>query len=184
MTLEQIFYLTQSVAAIGVIASLIFLGLQTKDNARAVRAATTQSVQGDYTAWYRLLAERPEILAVCTKGYASPSALAGDEKALFLVVLQIVLFNAQNAFTQWRNGHLPEGVWTMYEKGLAISMRTPGGLMYWHERRWLFSSAFQAEVDAAISKPMDPQARSIFAMSGADTSANHAANLRNPDGGR
>ena len=56
--------------------------------------------------------------------------------------------------------------------------------MYWHERRWLFGSAFQAEVDAAISKPMDPAARSIFAMSGADTSANHAANLRNPDGER
>ena len=54
--------------------------------------------------------------------------------------------------------------------------------MFWHERRWLFSSAFQAEVDAAISKPMDPEARSIFAMSGANTSANPATNLRNPDG--
>jgi hypothetical protein len=31
MTLEQVFYLTQSVAAVGVIASLIFLGLQTRD---------------------------------------------------------------------------------------------------------------------------------------------------------
>jgi hypothetical protein len=175
MTLEQVFYVTQSLAAVGVIASLIFLGLQTKDNARAVRAATTQAVQGDYTAWYRLLAEHPEILAVLTKGYASPSALSGDEKRLFFVTLQIVVFNAQNAFTQWHNGHLPEDVWTTYEKGLGISMRTPGGLMFWHERRWLFGNAFQAEVDAAISRPMDPEAKSIFAMPGANIEANPAA---------
>jgi hypothetical protein len=175
MTLEQVFYLTQSLAAVGVIASLIFLGLQTKDNARAVRAATTQAVQGDYTAWYRSLAEHPAILAVCTKGYASPSTLSGDEKRLFFVAVQIVVYSAQNAFTQWRNGHLPEGVWTMYEKGLAITMRSPGGLMFWHERRWLFGSAFQAEVDAAISKPMGPDARSIFAIPGVDTGADHAA---------
>ncbi len=174
MTLEQVFFLTQSLAAVGVIASLIFLGLQTKDNARAVRAATTQAVLGDYTAWYRSLAEHPSILAVCTKGYTSPGDLSADEKRLFLVTVQIVVYSAQNAFTQWSNGHLPEGVWTMYEKGLAITMRSPGGLMFWSERRWLFSNAFRAEVEAAIAKPMDPDARSIFELRGVDTAVDHA----------
>lgn len=91
------------------------------------------------------------------------------------MTVQIVVYSAQNAFAQWRTGHLPESVWTMYEKGLAISMRSPGGLMFWHERRWLFGSAFQAEVDAAISRPMDPEARSIFAIPGTDAGTIHAA---------
>jgi len=175
MTLEQVFYLTQSVAAVGVIASLIFLGLQTRDNAKAIRAGTTQAVLENYSAWYRSLAEHPAILAACTKGFASPSALTRDERILFFVAVQTVVYSAQNAFTQWRNGHLPEGVWTMYEKGLAMTMRSPGGLVFWRERRWLFSKAFQTEVDAAIAKPMDPDARSFFAMPATETTSRHKA---------
>jgi hypothetical protein len=110
MMLEQVFYLTQSVAAVGVIASLIFLGLQTRDNAKAIRAGTTQAVLDDYSAWYRSLAEHPAILAACAKGFPSPSALTIDEKLLFFVAYQTVTYSAQNAFTQWRNGHLPDDV--------------------------------------------------------------------------
>jgi hypothetical protein len=77
-----------------------------------------------------------------------------EERRLFFVAYPTVVYSAQNAFTQWRNGHLPEDTWIMYEKGLAMTMRMPGGLLFRRERRWLFSNAFQTEVDAAIAKRM------------------------------
>jgi hypothetical protein len=159
MTLEQVFYLTQSVAAVGVLASLIFLGLQTRDSAKAVRSATTQAVQENFSTWCRSLAEHPALLAACAKGFASPSALSMDERLQFFVSFQSLVHSGENAFTQWRNGHLPEGVWTAYERPMALAMRTPGGLMFWRERRWIFSEAFQSKVDAAITRPIEAGAK-------------------------
>ena len=40
MTLEQMFFASQIAAAIGVIASLIFVGVQIRDGAKATRSAT------------------------------------------------------------------------------------------------------------------------------------------------
>jgi len=37
MTLEQVFWASQCAAAVGVIASLIFVGVEVRNNARAVR---------------------------------------------------------------------------------------------------------------------------------------------------
>ncbi len=159
----------------------LFWGCRPRTTRERFALPPPQAVQGDYTAWYRLLAENPQILAAVSKGYASPGALSGDEKRLFFVTLQIIVFSAQNAFSQGRNGHLPEGIWAMYENGLAISMRSEGGRTFWHERRWLFSSAFQTAVDAAISRPMDPGARLIFAIPDSDSGPITRPNLRTAD---
>jgi hypothetical protein len=175
MTLEQVFYLTQSVAAVGVLASLIFLGLQTRDSAKAVRSATTQAVQENFSTWCRSLAEHPALLAACAKGFASPSTLSVDERLQFFVSFQSLVHSGENAFTQWRNGHLPEGVWTAYERPMALAMRTPGGLVFWRERRWIFSEAFQSMVDAAITKPMDAGAKLFGVIPVTDMAASHSA---------
>ena len=40
MALEQVYFATQSIAAVGVIASLIFAGIQIRDSAKSVRDAS------------------------------------------------------------------------------------------------------------------------------------------------
>jgi hypothetical protein len=47
--------------------------------------------------------------------------------------------------------------------------------VFWREWRWFFNKAFQTEVDAAIAKPLDPSARSIFLIPGTETAASHPA---------
>jgi hypothetical protein len=163
------------VAAVGVLASLIFLGLQTRDSAKAVRSATTQAVQENFSTWCRSLAEHPALLAACAKGFASPSALSMDERLQFFVSFQSLVHSGENAFTQWHNGHLPEGVWTAYERPMALAMRTPGGLVFWRERRWIFSEAFQSEVDAAITKPIDAGAKLFGVIPLTDMPESHSA---------
>jgi AmiR/NasT family two-component response regulator len=63
----------------------------------------------------------------------------------------------------------------MYEKGLAMTMRSPGGLMFWRERRWLFNKAFQTEVDAAITKPIDSGAKLFGVIPLTEMAASHSA---------
>jgi len=56
MDLLTIVSLSQIIGAVGGIASLIFVGLQIKDNSKAVRAATAQAVHDNYASWYMTLA--------------------------------------------------------------------------------------------------------------------------------
>ena len=175
MTLEQIFYLTQSVAAVGVLASLIFLGLQTRDSAKAVRSATTQAVQENFSTWCRSLSEHPALLSACAKGFATPSALTIDERLQFYVSFQSLVYSGENAFTQWRNGHLPEAVWIAYEKPMGLAMRTPGGLEFWRERRWIFSEPFRSKVDVAIAKPLDSDAKLFGVIPLTEMAASYSA---------
>lgn len=62
MTLEQVFWASQSLAAAGVIASLIFIGLQVRGSMKAVRAATEQACQENFAGIYVSLQSNPSTL--------------------------------------------------------------------------------------------------------------------------
>ena len=47
--------------------------------------------------------------------------------------------------------------------------------MFWRERRWLFNKAFQTEVDAAITKPIDSGAKLFGVIPLTEMAASHSA---------
>ena len=114
MTLEQIFFISQSVAAVGVIASLIFVGLQVRGSTKAVRSATAQAVHENFASWYMAIAEHPAELGVVLKGFGDLEGLSTAERAIFNCIFLAFTSHAQNAFHQWRQGHLANELWTCW----------------------------------------------------------------------
>ena len=55
MTLEQVFYLSQSIASVAVLGSLIYLGLQVRASDRGQRSHLKQRRAGSYPAFFRPL---------------------------------------------------------------------------------------------------------------------------------
>ncbi len=80
MTLEDISLLSQIVGGFAVMASLVFVGLQIRDNSRAVRAATAQAVHDNYAGWYTALLGNESALATSAKGFVDLGALTPAEK--------------------------------------------------------------------------------------------------------
>lgn len=64
----------QTVAAIVVVASLLFVGIQVRDGARATRSATSQAVHENYASWYLALADNARALETSTKGFVDLGA--------------------------------------------------------------------------------------------------------------
>ena len=75
MTLEQVFWASQCAAAVGVIASLIFVGVEVRNNARAVRSATAQAVEQSFAGIYLSLQANRSTLESCIKGVVDYDAL-------------------------------------------------------------------------------------------------------------
>jgi hypothetical protein len=161
MRLEQIFFISQSVAGAGVIASLIFVGLQVRDSTNAVRSATAQAVHENFASWYMAIAEHPAELEVVLKGFGDLEALSTVDRAAFNCIFLAFTSHAQNAFHQWRQGHLANEMWTCWEFLLSNMVYSNGGLALWRERSYVFAEDFRAEVEAIAQREPHINARAF-----------------------
>lgn len=159
MTLEQIFQISQVVAALGVIASMVFVGLQVRGNAKALRSATAQAVQDNYSQFFTSVACSPSALAAHLKGFVDGSSLTDLERAQFVAISMAFLSDAQNAFHQWKEGHLADELWACWEALLMNLVNTPGGAAFWRERSYIFGKHFQDEVKNIMSREPAPGAK-------------------------
>jgi len=158
MTLEQWSAIGQVVAALGVIVSLVFVGFQIRDSARAVRSATSQAVHENFGHLYAQLAQNPAALDTFLRGCIDAEALPTTEREQFTCFAMAVLSFYQNAFDQWRIGHLRTDLWTGWETLLVNFLHTPGGAAFWNDRGYVFGTAFQARVREITKRPHEPRA--------------------------
>ena len=68
MSFQQISYLAQIVASIGVVVSLIFVGLQIRQNTRALERAEHNSTMGQLTVIRQAIAQNRDIAELMTAG--------------------------------------------------------------------------------------------------------------------
>ena len=81
MTLEDIYFIASIIAAFSVVISLVFVGLQVRQNTSATKAAAAQAVHSNFAAWYTSLQSDPALLSLGIKGLKDYSALSESEKA-------------------------------------------------------------------------------------------------------
>jgi hypothetical protein len=161
MTLEQVFFASQSIAAVGVVASLIFVGLEVRNNSKAVRSGTAQRVHENYADWYLTLACNPSAITIGAKGLEDFDGLSRDEKPVFIFMFMTFMAHAQNTFHQWRDGPLAEELWVAWESLTFSMLHTPGGAAFWRERSYIFSKEFRAEAALIMSRPANPLAKAF-----------------------
>jgi hypothetical protein len=152
VTLEQIFFISQSVAAVGVIASLIFVGLQVRGSTKALRSATAQAVHENFANWYMEIAKHPAALEVVLKGFGCLEALSVVDRAVFNCIFLAFTSHSQNAFHQWRQGHLANELWACWELLLSNMIHSNGGLALWRERSYVFAEDFRVEVETIAQR--------------------------------
>lgn len=161
MDLATIVSLSQIVGVVGGVASLIFVGLQISDNSNAVRAATAQAVHDNYASWYMCLAANEHALSACAKGSIELSSLTNSEKEQFTCVFMAFLSHTQNAYHQWKEKQLSDGLWAGWEALMMNLVNTPGGAAFWRERGYVFGNDFQDHVVEIMQRKPDPRAKSF-----------------------
>jgi hypothetical protein len=93
MSLEQIFYVSQSIAAVAVIASLLYLAQQVRQ-AERVQRATMQQGRADRASQASLAAANPELARVLQKGMAGDTTLTREEFTHFMWICRALFLSA------------------------------------------------------------------------------------------
>lgn len=161
MNLATLVSWSQIIGVVGGLATLTFVGLQIRGNSEAVRAATAQAVHDNYASWYLALSGNESALATSAKGFKDLGALTPAEKMQFVCTFMSFLSHSQNAFHQWHQEHLSDGLWAGWEALLVNLVNTPGGAEFWNERGYVFGQEFQNHVGKIMARQPDPRAKAF-----------------------
>ncbi len=142
------------IGVLGIIAGIIFLGYEIRQNTTAVRSEASQGLQDQILGIYDMLMNDP-MAEIYLKGMADPSALSAAEAVKFHSFWTVGLQAHQNMHTQVREGaidqQLAEGWWQL----LRDNFQSPGLQAHWEMRGNLLSAEFREFVETEVM-PLKP----------------------------
>jgi hypothetical protein len=142
----------QIVASLGMIVTLFYLALQIRQNTRATRAATYQSVTTHITSANALIAGSPDLAALVDKAAEGLSGLSLVERTRFDGVASGYFRHYDAVYYHFRIGALEREQWEGFERYLRLGLAWPGVSAWWSENRAYFSSHFVSLVDGLIER--------------------------------
>ncbi len=154
MTLEQVFYLAQIVAAVGVILSLGFIGLQIKGNTAALQRAEHNSTMSQWTVIRMAMVEHRDIAELMTTGIRGEVALDVADQLRLEQFLAEYAWAAFHIWDRTQRGIFPKGTFEMTGGALLAGvLRTARGGDWWRSAKLsTFIPEFVADVDKILAK--------------------------------
>src|SRR6266436_7465344 len=136
MTLEQLSYLAQMVASVGVIVSLIFVGLQIRQNTGALQWNEHNSTMAQWTVIRMAIAKHRDIAELMTAGLRGEGAIDAADQ---LRLEQMLAEHAWAAFHIWdrtQRGVFSKGTFEMTCGPLLCGLlRTVRGAAWWRSAK-------------------------------------------------
>ena len=142
----------QILANVGVLAGLVFLGLELRQNTQAVRLASAESYLTGGSELDLRIASEPELAAFLIRSDGSEPLSAVDELRLehwnYAVLRQW-----ETAYYLGSIGALDEGLWAAYRHEIRkILLRTAGMHEFWRANRESFAPDFGKEIDSILAE--------------------------------
>jgi hypothetical protein len=151
MTLQET---AQILGGIGVIASMIYVGIQIRNNARALRASTYQQISVISMQGWLTMAHNGETTDVMLRGMDDFSSLNRVEKARFRFVVMGYVKGFENAWFQHKIGTLHESDWKASTADLHSFFSTSGAHTAWPIVKNRFNAEFTAFLDAILKSQL------------------------------
>ena len=156
MNLETIYFISQIVAALGIMASLIFVGIQVRQSTRATKAsaafdATNSLASLNEQLWANYSDER------MVEGLETYNPAKGWEDFPVGVQTRMIIFNRalfqkmEGAYYLHCYGGLDEDIWESRRAWAAAMITLPFHATWWEQDKQdgLFSKAFIETIEAA-----------------------------------
>ena len=166
MSFEQISYLAQIVASVGVVVSLIFVGLQIRQNTGALQRNEHNSTMAQWTVIRMAIAKNRDIAELMTAGLQGERALDGADQ---LRLEQMLAENAWASFHIWertQRGIFPKGTFELScGAHLCGLFTTAGGGRWWRNAKETgFPPGFVVDVAAALAKNAESHSEASVAV--------------------
>jgi hypothetical protein len=158
MTLEQWSSLSQLVGSVGVVVSLVFVGLQIRQNTGALQRNEHNSTMAQWTVVRMAIAQHRDIAELMSAGLRGERALDAADQLRLEQMLQEVAWASFHIWDRTQRGVFPAGT---FEASVGALLRellgTVRGAAWWRGAKHVgFLPQFAADVDGVLSAPHAP----------------------------
>jgi hypothetical protein len=163
MSFEQLSYLAQIVASVGVIVSLIFVGLQIKHNTGALQRNEHNSTMAQWTVIRQAIARNRDIAELMTAGLSGERELDAADQLRLEQMLQEYAWASFHIWDRTQRGVFPKGTFEATAGALLCGLlTTPRGETWWRNAEHTgFIPWFVSDVDAVLAKNTGAADKSI-----------------------
>jgi hypothetical protein len=158
MTLEQVAALAQIAGSAGVVLSLVFVGLQVKQNTAALYRNEHNSTMSQWTVIRMAIAQQRDIAEFMTSGLAGEGDLDVADQLRLEMMLSEQLWASFHIWDREQRGVFPKGTHEL-SVGVYLSqlLGTARGGAWWHRAKNIgFYPPYVAVVDRLLTRPAVP----------------------------
>ncbi len=152
MSIEQLGSLGEFVAALGVIISLLFVGLQLRRGSMYADFAQTEARAAATRDWQLLLVENDELAKIWRRGCKNPSDLDSEQRFKFGLLFNELFFGWERTFIQANALGEKNSVETVRIFLEEFGAHQPGIVQWWVRAKHRFNSGFQVFVDECFER--------------------------------
>ena len=131
MTLNDVYLVSQILAVVLIVPSILYLALQVRQNTQQLSAAARFHWVESSGQLNALVAGNTQTASVFRRGWENPDSLDDDERMQFLVHLGQFMQIYSTMFELHQEGTLPDSQWHNCRKDMISVMNSSGGLWVW-----------------------------------------------------
>ena len=150
MTLEAVYYISQILAVAAIFGSLVFVGLQIRQNTRAVKATSHHAVTDSFNAINNLILSDPKVARIMRLTLEGSQEMDADERmsADYMMLAYQRIF--ETLYYQYKNGKLDKILFDAELKTLKWTVTFPGFREWWARNPISLSDEYRAFIDGLI----------------------------------
>ena len=142
--------------------SLLYVGAQVRDSARAVRSAAVNDANTSIQAWYLNISNNRQMSALWLDGLLSAEPLDADDEYQFHMTMHAAFLGFQNSVLLAKEGTLDDDILGSITAALLPVKDLPGMRRYWRQRRGYFYFEFADYIDKLLAGDASSDAVDVF----------------------
>ncbi len=131
MTLEQAYFLAEIMAAVAVVVSLLYLGIQIKRSRIQSENEAIDMLTNSRSNYIGLLAENTELSYIIPKGLASKKKLTANEYFRYHSYLYTLFVGLEIGYIKWKRKGINDEVWGAWDEAAYWWLGFPSVQKWW-----------------------------------------------------
>lgn len=131
MNWDAIGAIAESIGAVAVVGTLVFVGFQIQQSTKALRSTALREVLRDMMGATKQLSEDSELSRLWWDGLADLEALSNEEQRRFAAYAANICRSFENVLHETTANHIAEEQWKGLREALRMQVRQPGFLLWW-----------------------------------------------------
>jgi hypothetical protein len=141
----------ETLTALGVIASMVFVGMEIRQNTTAIQTDTSQGVFTQYMDATRPVLENPELAELLVRADTAPASLSLADSLRYDLYLDFEIYLYESVYTNVAQGTMEPGVASGWLRGMSRWVCQPRGEEFWRFYSEEYAPIFQTAMDSVIA---------------------------------